>query len=600
MFDTLIQVDRYMDSFAIESDPDLEIDLLLDQIFQDFDLITLEIFEETMSNFGNDSKGKQISKLYQSMFSNLVENTENWMEVQNRYYQQQMQLWLGMFGKQTGAAIEPVAKPEKTDRRFSAPEWEQYPFFDYLKQFYLITSNWMIDLVEKTNVDEDIKRKLRFYTRQYVDALSPTNFAATNPEVIKLAIETKGESISSGLKNLLEDLEKGRISMTDEGAFEVGKNLATTEGAVVYRHELFELIQYKPLTEQVSERPLLIVPPCINKYYILDLQAKNSFVRYAVAEGHTVLLVSWRNVPEELGAVTFDQYVSAVHDALTVSVEIGGVEKVNALGFCIGGALLTTALAILRAQKQMPVASVTLLTTLLDYSDPGEISVFIDEELVNKREVEFKDGGLVSGRELAATFSSLRANDLIWFYVVNNYLKGKTPDAFDILYWNSDSTNLPGTMYAYYLRNFYFENNLRKPNALTLCNTPVDISKINVPTYIFAAREDHIVPWKTAYESTQILSGKLEFVLGASGHIAGVVNPASANKRNYWVNGVVGPDADQWLATAESVPGSWWTHWMSWLKQKGGKQIPARAIGTEKYQPIEAAPGSYVKVRCED
>ncbi len=598
MFDTLTQVDRYMDSITIELDPDLEIDLLLDQLFQDFDLITLEIFEETMSNFGNDSKGTQISKLYQSMFSNLVENTESWMEVQNRYYQQQMQLWMSMFGRQTGAEIDPVAKPEKTDRRFNSPEWEQYPFFDYLKQFYLITSNWMVDMVEKTNVDEEIKRKLLFYTRQYVDALSPTNFAATNPEVIKLAIETKGESISSGLKNLLEDLEKGRISMTDEGAFEVGKNLSVTEGAVVYRHDLFELIQYTPLTEQVCERPLLIVPPCINKYYILDLQAKNSFVRYAVAEGNTVFLVSWRNVPEELGKVTFDQYVEAVQKAIEVSNEVGNVEKVNALGFCIGGALLTSALAVLRAHKQMPVASVTLLTTLLDYNDPGEISVFIDEDLIKKREKEFKDGGLVSGQELAATFSSLRANDLIWFYVVNNYLKGKTPDAFDILYWNSDSTNLPGTMYAYYLRNFYYENNLRKPNALTMCNTPVDISKINVPTYVFAAREDHIVPWKTAYESTQILSGKLEFVLGASGHIAGVVNPASANKRNYWVNGVMGPDADQWLATAESMPGSWWTHWMQWLKQKGGKQIPARPVGTEKYPAIEAAPGSYVKVRC--
>lgn len=581
----------------------------LDQILEYIDLLTLTLIEDAMINFGfNNSKDEDKnnpSQFYQSMLSSMVQNTEKWMDLQTHYYSQQTQLWMNMFARQTGQEVNPIAQPDKTDRRFASPEWSEYPFFDYLKQYYLISSQWMLDAVEGANLEDETKRKLTFYTKQYIDALSPTNFATTNPEVIKLAIETKGESLLAGLKNLLADIEKGRISMTDESVFEIGKNIATTEGAVVFENDFFQLIQYTPLTEQVNERPLLIVPPCINKYYILDLQSKNSFVRYCTEQGLTTFLISWRNVPDGLGSITWDDYLAkGVLKAIEIVQKLTGVEKLTTLGWCIGGALLSCALAVLRAKtsaegKEFPVVSATLLTALLDYSEVGDLGIFIEEDFVAKKEQAFAcKPGIVSGKELALTFSFLRANDLVWFYVVNNYLKGKTPDAFDLLYWNSDSTNLPGAMYSYYLRNFYLENNLRVPNKLTMCDVPVNLGAIDIPAYILAAREDHIVPWQTAYESTKLLSNKVEFVLAASGHIAGVINPASSNKRNFWANGVLSQSADEWLTTSESIPGSWWSHWMAWTKQKSGNLVEARQLGTADFPVIEAAPGRYVKARC--
>jgi polyhydroxyalkanoate synthase len=489
---------------------------------------------------------------------------------------------------------------DKGDRRFHAPEWQQLPYFDYLKQAYLLNSRWLTEVVETAHLDAPTKNKLRFYMRQLVDAAAPANFPATNPEVLKLAAETNGDSLLQGLEYLREDLKKGRISMTDEAAFEIGRNVAVTPGTVVFENELIQLIQYQPATDTVFERPLVMVPPCINKYYILDLQPENSFVQYAVAQGHTVFMVSWRNVTPDMGRFTWDDYVElGVIKALDVARDICDAEHVNALGFCVGGTLVGAALAVLRAKGRNIASSVTLLTTMLDFTDTGELSVFVDEAYVKQREQDFAAGGVLRGAELALTFSSLRANDLIWNYVVNNYLKGRKPDAFDLLYWNSDSTNLPGAMYAYYIRNMYLENNLRVPGKLTMCGVPVDLSIIDAPAFLLASREDHIVPWKTAYENTRLLGGTCEFVLAASGHIAGVVNPARKNKRHYWLNSATGVAADDWLAGAQQHAGSWWTHWSGWLATHGGDRVPARAQpGNANYAAIEAAPGRYVKERC--
>ena len=521
-------------------------------------------------------------------------------EVQAQYWQQQMALWAGALANPGAQAPEAVAAPERGDRRFSAHEWRENPFYSLLKQNYLLNARLLHDMVEATELDAKAKHKLRFYMRQFVDSMSPANFAMTNPDVMKLALESKGESVLGGMAKLREDMERKRISITDETAFEVGRNVAVSEGAVVFENDLFQLLQYAPLTAQVATRPLVIVPPSINKFYILDLQPENSFVRFACEQGHTVFLVSWRNPGEEQRHITWDDYLSqGAMRSIEVAREISAADKVNTLGWCVGGTILASALAVLRAKGDKSVASLTLLTTMLDFTDPGDLGVYIDEQGVSQREQTIGKGGIYPGAELGFVFQTLRANDLIWPYVINNYMKGKSPDAFDLLYWNADATNLPGPMYAWYLRNMYLENNLRVPNKLTMCGTPVDLGKIDLPSYVLATQEDHIVPWRAAYGTTQLVRGKSQFVLGASGHIAGVINPASKNKRNYWVDGKLGADPDHWLATATAVPGSWWTHWMAWLKPHSGKLVAARTeLGNKTYKPIEPAPGRYVKVRA--
>ncbi|MBX3651403.1 MAG: class I poly(R)-hydroxyalkanoic acid synthase [Burkholderiales bacterium] len=518
----------------------------------------------------------------------------HWLELNNRYYREHLELWHSCMNPQDGQP----PPPPPADRRFRAPEWQE-PYYSYLAHSYLLSARWLEEMAAaaRSKLDEHPGRKLDFYTRQMIDSMSPANFPWTNPEAIKLAAATEGESISRGLKNLAADIDRGLVSMTDETAFEVGRNLAITPGAVVFENDFMQLLQYAPLTAEVHARPLVMIPPCINKYYILDLQPDNSFVRHAITAGHTVFMVSWRNMPAEMGHATWDDYLEqGVMRALAVAQEITGAEQVNALGFCVGGTLLASALAVLRARGENPVASLTLLTTMLDFSDTGELSVFIDETYVATRETEFAQGGVLRGRELALTFASLRANDLIWPYVVNNYLKGRTPEAFDLLYWNSDSTNLPGVMYRYYLRNTYLENKLRIPGKLTMCGMPVDLGRVDMPAYLLAAREDHIVPWRTAYASTGLLGGQLQFVLAASGHIAGVINPAARNKRNFWTRDTLDPQADAWLEGATSVPGSWWTHWINWLENHGGGQTTApAAAGSAAHPPLEPAPGRYVK-----
>ena len=470
-----------------------------------------------------------------------------------------------------------------------------------VKRNYLAYSSFLQAAVEAMPLDEKTKAKLRYDMGQFIDAMSPANFLMTNPEAMQLAVETGGQSLTDGMRLFFDDLAKGRISTTDETVYEVGRNLAATPGAVIYENELMQVIQYAPTTERVQERPLLIIPPCINKFYILDLQPENSFVRYAVEQGHTVFLVSWCNITDELGHLTWDDYLErGVMQAIDVARAVTRADKINTLGFCVGGTLLASALAVLQAKGKDLVASLTLLTTMLDFSDTGEIGALVSEQSVAAREDAIGQGGVMQGKDLAFTFSSLRANDLMWQYVVNSYLKGKAPPAFDLLYWNADSTNLPGPMMCWYVRNTYLENNLRRPGKTVQCGEPVDLSLIDIPAFLYASREDHIVPWKTAYASSELLAGDTTFVLGASGHIAGVINPAAKNKRNHWVDGTAGPDAERWLATASSVAGSWWPKWSDWLERQAGREVPARSVlGNRKYRRIEPAPGRYVMTKAD-
>jgi polyhydroxyalkanoate synthase len=521
--------------------------------------------------------------------------------LQNEWRERHTQLWQAMLGRKAGEPAPVVVPAEPGDRRFDHPAWGGSPVFDYLRQAYRLNAEYLKKLAEAAPVaDGRIKDRLRFVTRQFVDAMAPSNFIATNPEFVQKALETKGESITQGIKNLLGDLDKGRISMTDDTAFEVGRNLAITPGAVVFENELVQLIQYSPLTDKVAKRPFVMVPPCINKYYILDLQPENSFVRYAVEQGHTIFLVSWRNAKAEQGHFTWDDYIEkGVLKAFAVAKEICGVEQINALGFCVGGTIISSALAVAAARGDKSVASLTLLTTLLDFSEPGELGCFIDETSVTARESTIGKGGLLLGRELSSVFSALRANDLIWQYVVGNYLKGTKPMPFDLLYWNADSTNLPGPFAAWYLRNTYLENNLRVPGKLTMCGARADLGKVDMPVFILATREDHIVPWQTSYLGRKLLGGKTTFVLGASGHIAGVINPAAKNKRSHWINDSETASSDEWLAGATEVKGSWWPRWAEWLGQFAGGQVPARGrLGSKAHPAGEPAPGRYVKEKA--
>jgi polyhydroxyalkanoate synthase len=495
--------------------------------------------------------------------------------------------------------------PTLKDRRFGSEAWQGNAVSAFNAAAYLLNSKFLTAMADAVEATPHQKQKVRFAVQQVVDAMSPANFLATNPEAQHKLLESKGESLTKGLANMLNDMQKGHISLSDESAFEVGRNLATTPGQVVYENALFQLLQYTPTSASVHQRPLLMVPPCINKFYILDLQPENSLVRYAVEQGNTVFLVSWRNPDQSLAKTSWDDYVQdGVINAINIVREIVKEERLNMLGFCVGGTLLSTALAVLAARGEHPASSLTLLTTFLDFSDTGVLNVFVDEPQVQLREQTLAQGGLMPGRDLASTFSSLRPNDLVWNYVQSNYLKGNEPPPFDLLYWNSDSTNLPGPMFCWYLRNTYLENSLKVPGKLTVAGERVDLSKIDAPAFVYASREDHIVPWNSAYDSLRILNphqpSNNRFVLGASGHIAGVINPAAKKKRNYWLNPAHAPSVDAWFQGATEHPGSWWGEWAAFLAEHGGKQVKARAkLGSAKYAPIEPAPGRYVKVRAD-
>ncbi len=527
-------------------------------------------------------------------------------KLQADYLKQATDLWnLNLREANPDAAASKAA-----DKRFAAQEWAKNPASAYIAQMYLLNARTLMEMADAVEGDAKTKQRIRFAVQQWVDAASPSNYLALNPEAQRKALETKGESIGQGLKHLWNDIQQGHLSQTDESVFEVGRNVATTEGAVVFENELFQLIEYKPLTAKVYERPMLFVPPCINKYYIMDLQPENSLIRYTVEQGHRLFVISWRNADDSIAQYTWDQYIeNAAIRAIREVQDITGSEQLNTLGFCVGGTILATALSVLAARGEQPATSVTLLTTLLDFSNTGVLDLFIDETMVQMREMTLGPqspggGSLLKGQELASTFSFLRPNDLVWNYVVGNYLKGETPPPFDLLYWNSDSTNLPGPMYCWYLRNTYHENNLAKPGKVTVCGEKVDLGAIKAPTYVYASREDHIVPWDGAYQNTQVLTGakgKIRFVMGASGHIAGVINPPAKGKRSHWIGttNAVPADAKEWFAKAKEHPGSWWTDWAAWLKSHGGKQIAApKGYGNRSHKAIEPAPGRYVKQKA--
>lgn len=515
-------------------------------------------------------------------------------EIQDEYLKQATSLW--------NSALEKPEQLAPKDRRFAAPEWVSNPGSAFLASMYLLNARTLQRMADSLKGDDKARERVRFAVQQWVDAASPANFLALNPEVQKKAVETRGESLTQGMQLLLNDLKQGHMSLTDESVFEVGRNVATSEGSVVFENPYFQLIEYKPLTDKVHEVPFLFVPPAINKFYILDLQPDNSLVRYLLSQGHRVFMVSWVNADDSLAQSTWDDYIEdGVIKAINVTREIAGSEQVNALGFCVGGTLLATALAVLAGRGEKPAASMTLLTTFLDFTETGTLDIFIDEAMVQMREMTIgtlspQQGGLMKGNELAATFSFLRANDLVWNYVVGNYLKGETPPAFDLLYWNSDSTNLPGPMYTWYLRNTYLENKLCKPGAVTVCEQPLDMRLLDMPTFIYASREDHIVPWESAYGSTKVLQGPMTFVLGASGHIAGVINPPSKNKRSYWTGSTLPATSKDWFAQATENPGSWWPTWAKWLQGQAGGMVSApKTQGSRQYPVIEAAPGRYVQ-----
>jgi polyhydroxyalkanoate synthase len=528
-----------------------------------------------------------------------AEASKRFAEMGQEYMKQVSGFWTAaMGGANPWQSL--MAAAEASDKRFAGEAWTGDPRFDAIKRSYLAYGDFLRNSVEAAPVDERTKGQMRFAARQIIDAMSPANYFATNPEAMQLAAETGGQSIAQGLSLFFNDIAAKRITITDEHAFEVGKNLATTPGSVVFENDLIQLIQYKPTTEKVHEIPLVMVPPCINKFYILDLQPENSLVRYAVEQGHTVFMTSWRNITPELGHLTWDDYLQqGVMTAINVAREICDVEQVNTLGFCVGGTLLSSALAVVKAQDEDPAASMTLLTTMLDFSDTGEIGLLVSPESVAQREAAIGKRGVMPGRDLGLVFSSLRANDLVWPYVVSRYLKGKESPAFDMLFWNSDDTNLPGPMFCWYVRNTYLENRLREPGQTEQCGVPVDLADVDCPAFLYASREDHIVPWATAYASHELLGGDTTFVLGASGHIAGVINPAAKNKRNYWASDRIGADAESWLSTAESVPGSWWPKWSEWLASHAGPKVAARkSPGSSKYKVIEAAPGRYVRAKA--
>jgi len=519
------------------------------------------------------------------------------VDLQRDYLNEVWRLWNAMFLQTYSGGTHSDIALAKGDRRFKDASWREQPYYDLLKQTYLLGSRHLHEFVNMAQVDDRTKLQLRFYARQFIDAMSPSNFPATNPEVIRKAIETRSASLADGMENLIDDLQKGRITRVDESAFEVGRNLATTPGTVIFENELIQLIQYAPQTREVEKTPLLFVPPCINKYYLLDLGKGNSLVEYAVGQGHQVFLISWRGAVPETQHFTWDDYLEmGPLKALEVVLDITGAERTNALGFCIGGTILSCAAAVLAARRQDKLATVTLLTTMLDFSDTGEIGLLIDAGSVALREATIGNGGIMPGKELAFTFGTLRANDLIWRYVVDSYLKGATPDAFDLLYWDSDSVSLPGPMYCWYTRNTYLENNIKDPGKTTQCGVPIDLSRITAPFYLLASREDHIVPWRTAFRSKDLVGGEARFVLAASGHVAGVINPPGRNKRSHWLNDDLESDPQGWFDGAEERPGSWWPDWNAWMRRRSGGTIPAPVEqGNARFGPIEPAPGRYVK-----
>ncbi|MFN8725348.1 MAG: PHA/PHB synthase family protein [Rhodospirillales bacterium] len=558
---------------------------------------------QTPMQFGNPDP-LNLGQAFFDMTARMMANPAKLMQAQFSLWQDYMSLWQSTTRKMLGETSQPVVQPTTEDRRFKDALWDENYVFDFIKQSYLLSARWLQGTVrEVEGLDDKTARKVDFYTRQFVDAMAPSNFAMTNPEVLRETLETGGENLVKGLSNLLGDLERGKgklqIRMTDMAAFKVGENIAVTPGSVVFQNDLMQLLQYKPTTEDVVKAPLLIVPPWINKFYILDLREKNSFIKWAVAQGHTVFVISWVNPDSELADATFADYMTKGPLAALDAIEAATGERlVNIIGYCLGGTLTASTLAYMAVKNDKRIASATFFTTMVDFEEAGELSVFIDEEQLAALEEKMHERGYLEGSDMATTFNMLRANDLIWSFVVNNYLMGKEPFPFDLLYWNADSTRMPAAMHSFYLRQMYQENRLSR-GKVKLLGTKIDLTKIDMPVFILSTREDHIAPWKSTYAATQLYAGPTTFCLAASGHIAGVVNPPAAGKYCHWVNDKLPRKPEQWLETATQKPGSWWPLWDEWAKGHGGGMVPARTPGDSKLAVIEAAPGSYVKVKAQ-
>lgn len=555
------------------------------------------------SNATPDLDPFNLGSAFVEMSAKLAQNPQHLMQAGLGFWQDYMTLWQNTTQRMLGGEAKPVIEGDPKDRRFKDDAWRDNEVFDFIKQSYLLSARYIQDVFKHTDeLDPKSARKLEFFARQYIDALSPSNFVMTNPEVLRKTVETGGENLLRGLQNMLADLERGKgrlaIRQTDESAFKFGENIAVTPGKVVYQNDLVQLIQYSPATETVLKRPLLIIPPWINKFYILDMRPKNSFVRWCVEQGHTVFVISWVNPDADLSEKGFDDYLKeGVLDTLDAIEQATGEREVNAIGYCLGGTLLGSSLGYMAAKGIDRVKSATFFVTLMDFGEPGDLSVFIDDAQIGALERKMQERGYLEGSEMATTFNTLRANDLIWSFVVNNYLMGNDPFPFDLLYWNSDSTRMPARMHSFYLRNMYQQNKLREPEGIELLGVPIDLSRIKIPTYFLSTREDHIAPWQSTYRGTQLLGGPNRFVLAASGHIAGVINPPGGSKYGHWLNDNLPSEPQQWLEGATEVRDSWWPDWQRWITSLDDRRVPARQPGDGKLTPIEDAPGSYVKVR---
>ena len=545
-----------------------------------------------------------VGHAFMEMTTQLMRDPAKLVQAQIGFWQDYMTLWQNTTRRMLGMEAEkPVIEADPKDRRFKDEAWKENEVFDFIKQTYLLSARFVQDVVSHVDgLPPKAAQKVDFYSRQFVDAMSPSNFLLTNPEVLRKTAETGGENLLRGLNNLLGDLERGRgklsIKMTDMDAFKVGEDIGISPGQVVFQNEVMQLIQYAPTTDKVLKRPLLIAPPWINKFYILDLRPKNSFVRWATAQGHTVFMISWVNPDAKLAQLRFDDYMTqGMFGALDAIEQATGEREVNAIGYCLGGTLLACSLAYMDAVGDDRIKTATFFVTMTDFQEAGELGVFIDEEQLRALEEKMEKRGFLDGSEMASTFNMLRANDLIWSFVVNNYLMGNEPFPFDLLYWNSDSTRMPAAMHSFYLRRMYQENLLCQPGGITLNHQPIDLRRIKVPAYFLSTREDHIAPWKSTYRGTQLLGGDNRFTLAASGHIAGVVNPPEGGKYSYWTNETLAKDAETWLASATEIGGSWWPDWQRWVLAHDKTEVPARHPGDRALKAIEPAPGHFVKVK---
>jgi polyhydroxyalkanoate synthase len=554
------------------------------------------------------AEGNAAAREFTAAMADAKFDTSALMGAQTELWSGYQRLWLATTQRMLNAGAspaEPVIEPEAGDRRFRDADWSENPYFDFLKQSYLLNSRWMKNILSATEgLDPDTEQKLDFYARQMIDALAPSNFPLTNPEVVREIQASKGENLVRGARNFQADVKRGDgspvITQTDMDAFEVGKDLAVSPGAVVFQNELFQLIQYAPQSDKAFKRPLLIIPPWINKFYILDLQPENSFIKWLSEQGYTVFLMSWVNPDASLRDKGFDDYMSdGILAAMDAIEQATGEKDLTAIGYCIGGTLLSATLAYMAAHNDHRVKAATFLAAQVDFSEAGELRVFADDAQIKKIEEEVKKHGYLDGKQMAWTFNMLRANDLIWSFVVNNYLLGKDPGAFDLLFWNADSTRFAGRLLIDYLRNMYQKNLLVEPGGIELLDTPIDLGLIKTPAFFQATREDHIAPYKSVYKAVSLFAGEKRFALAGSGHIAGIVNPPAKQKYQYWTNAKRKKyaDGDAWLADATEHPGSWWPYWHEWNAKKSGAKVAARQPGDGALKIIEAAPGSYVKVK---